>query len=1182
MQISKAIPSGITRDNVPLLKVWRSDSYNIEECPIFPSYFIKESDINEMTYGTKLSFDFFKHAVNLERNWGTLYGSSYPVAKVSWYSDEQRRETRKLLKSKFIETLQSDRSMIQQWFTEKDVEVLPLSQIKPMGFDIEVDARSVVGSTLVTVAYKDTYSNIRIDELFRTFKLGMKTIAVRDDNKICLSNITRVIRHNSGKKLFKITLNSGKYVIVTEDHSLLEFKNSIITVRPEELVINKSLIPVVPNEIHECDRFPYNNKYNSTKICARSRKKWNDTCFTNSDDKNLQMVQKRVCNNMEIQKHRMLFKLVRSKIQNYACCENIYNNMYALRKNYIHKLRLTQLRHRRQRKAKILQQKMCSISCRQNKIQIQVMVKKQNSNNVGYRSSTLRPKTKIFRQNVEKMVRSCICKTNAYCMENKTKFLRNISFKFTQGSSLCRSRGSYYRAKTTRLRFKKSNENYRVVWRAMAPQIRSRASCVVVPEIWISNSNNMGQRCLSQTCRSTIYDSRFFEQQAGLDRVADIKCVGVAEDFVYDLEVEGTHTFAANGIMVHNSGFPDVLKGNQRLLAICCADTKGNEFKISDDDEVSMFEKFNDVIKNYDIGTGWNIKHFDLPYLRVRAFNLGASLDTRRISWLDAMALYAKTSYARGESINLEDTSRRELGRDIKQGFEGRNLPLEMWQSFSGNKEAVTTYCLEDAKAALDIFTLPKLSIADLYIRMSQITHIPYEDVLYPSKVIDSPAIKYLNSKGICFPDARFHYDLGDSRFGATYEGAVVFEPKIGLHNAVAVEDFSSMYARMVMIFNLASDAIVNEENFSDSDTIAPETEVHFTKDKLSDIVPILKFFEAEKLRYRALKQKGIKERGEDDPQTKLDDMTSEAYKVMLLSTYGVFGDTDSRYFRQEVAESITAFGRWLLGATRKAAESIGLVVVYGDTDSIFIEHPTMSLDEFKKNLPELENHINSIVLNEMKTRFGISEKDFPIYDILGKQVIGDLTVKQDYLFRRFFIPAKKEYIGMRLMPDGSEKIFSRGMGRNRYNTFTLATESEEEIFTKVFTIPDIKTAHQAVKTYFNDVKPKLFSGKLDDKLVIRSKLSMSLKSYTTDLPYVRAAKMLDAQGLYRDGDVIRYVINGTIKGKLQVAPVYRDIPHISYSGYLYYLERIQKWNEEVFGREQATANLLTAWGAKQ
>ena len=217
MQISKAIPSGITRDNVPLLKAWRSDSYNIEECPIFPSYFIKESDINEMTYGTKLSFDFFKHAVNLERNWGTLYGSSYPVAKVSWYSDEQRRETRKLLKSKFIETLQSDRSMIQQWFTEKDVEVLPLRQIKPMGFDIEVDARSVVGSTLVTVAYKDTYSNIRIDELFRTFKLGMKTIAVRDDNKICLSNITRVIRHNSGKKLFKITLNSGKYVIVTED-----------------------------------------------------------------------------------------------------------------------------------------------------------------------------------------------------------------------------------------------------------------------------------------------------------------------------------------------------------------------------------------------------------------------------------------------------------------------------------------------------------------------------------------------------------------------------------------------------------------------------------------------------------------------------------------------------------------------------------------------------------------------------------------------------------------------------------------------------------------------------------------------------------------------------------------------------------------------------------------------------
>jgi DNA polymerase elongation subunit (family B) len=59
--------------------------------------------------------------------------------------------------------------------------------------------------------------------------------------------------------------------------------------------------------------------------------------------------------------------------------------------------------------------------------------------------------------------------------------------------------------------------------------------------------------------------------------------------------------------------------------------------------------------------------------------------------------------------------------------------------------------------------------------------------------------------------------------------------------------------------------------------------------------------------------------------------------QIMANSMYGCLGFTFSRFYAKPLAEMITMQGRELLQRTVEATQSRGLDVVYGDTDSIFV-----------------------------------------------------------------------------------------------------------------------------------------------------------------------------------------------------------------------------------------------------
>ena len=69
--------------------------------------------------------------------------------------------------------------------------------------------------------------------------------------------------------------------------------------------------------------------------------------------------------------------------------------------------------------------------------------------------------------------------------------------------------------------------------------------------------------------------------------------------------------------------------------------------------------------------------------------------------------------------------------------------------------------------------------------------------------------------------------------------------------------------------------------------------------------------------------------------------MASHAIKILMNSFYGVLGTPACRFFNPALANSITGTGREILLWSKRWFEAAGFSVLYGDTDSLFVQTPT-------------------------------------------------------------------------------------------------------------------------------------------------------------------------------------------------------------------------------------------------
>lgn len=325
--------------------------------------------------------------------------------------------------------------------------------------------------------------------------------------------------------------------------------------------------------------------------------------------------------------------------------------------------------------------------------------------------------------------------------------------------------------------------------------------------------------------------------------------------------------------------------------------------------------------------------------------------------------------------------------------------------------------------------------------------------------------------------------------------GGTVLEAEAGVFANVLVFDFRSLYPSLMRTFNIDPLAYARAATRPqrDSDIMAPNG-ARF--DRSEGILPaILTAYARER----------------EVALAKGDDTAAYVYKILQNSFYGVLGTSSCRYGRSELAGAITSFGKHFLTTARDWFEARGFHVIYGDTDSVFVQFDRDSgYAELLALATKLADDLNRFIAAEIRASFDLDSH---------------LLIRCDKIYSRFFISRLrgeadgrgrgKGYAGLR-HDNGELEI--RGMEAVRSDFTPLARRFQRELMALLFSDADIET----LRAFCSATAVRLARGELDAELVYRKVLRRAAGEYESETPQVRAARLLG----WRDrGGPIEYVM---------------------------------------------------------
>ncbi len=536
--------------------------------------------------------------------------------------------------------------------------------------------------------------------------------------------------------------------------------------------------------------------------------------------------------------------------------------------------------------------------------------------------------------------------------------------------------------------------------------------------------------------------------------------------------------------------------------------------------DARIIREFVEYVREYDpdVIVGYNSNAFDWPYLTERASKVGVRLVISRMNTPPEPSVYGHWSILGRANVDLynfvEEMSEikvKSLDRVaeffgvMKRGervlIPGHRI-YEYWDDKS-KRELLLKYARDDVVSTYGIAE----KLLPYAIQLSSICGLPLDQV--------GAASVGARVEWMIFYEAFKRGELAPNREEKpyeTYKGAIVLEPKPGIHENVAVIDFASMYPNIMMKFNVSPDTLVEGE--CEDCHVAPEVGHKFRKSPEGLYPSILRKLVEARRRVREL----MKNYPEGSPEWIVLNERQKALKVLANAMYGYCGWQGARWYRREVAEAVTAWGRSLLKTVIEKAKSLGLPVIYGDTDSLFVKY-----------MPDKVEALINYVEREL-----------------------GFEVKVERVYKRIlFTEAKKRYVGLTI--DGRIDIV--GFEAVRGDWAEIAKEVQEKVAEVILTTNDVSKAI----TYVKSVIDRLKSYKFDlDEVIIWKTLEKSLHEYKVDAPHVVAARQLVELGYkVRKGDTIGYVIvkRGGAKLSQRVKPyiLVKDIREVDVD---YYIEK--------------------------
>ena len=571
------------------------------------------------------------------------------------------------------------------------------------------------------------------------------------------------------------------------------------------------------------------------------------------------------------------------------------------------------------------------------------------------------------------------------------------------------------------------------------------------------------------------------------------------------------------------------LKGSDGFDQVFVLKTQGTEQGTSEldpnikvtfyelDKEKEMILDSFKIIKEFPFVLTYNGDEFDLPYLYNRAERLGIkNLDNPFYMMRDSatlkhgvhLDLYRTLSnksfqiYAFSQkytSFSLNTVSKALLGKEkIDYGLEFDELTLYQ----------TANYCYNDAVLTYELTSFNSDLLMNLLVIIARIGRMPIDDIarMGVSQWIRS-LLYYEHRKRNCLIPKRAELEkrsegvMSDAVIkDKKYRGGLVVEPKEGIHFDVIVMDFASLYPSIIKVRNLSYETVrcVHEDC---KKNVIPQTN-HWTCSKRNGLTSMI-IGSLRDLRVNYYKSLSKKETLTDEQRQQYT-VVSQALKVILNASYGVMGAEIFPLYFLPVAEATTAIGRHTILETIKKCESIGIEVLYGDTDSLFLKKPTT--EQIQK------------VIEQAKIDHGV-----------------DLEIEKTY---RYCVLSnrKKNYLGV--TKDG--KVDVKGLTGKKSHTpgFIKKLFFElTDVLSKVQTMDDFTVAKKEISEKIAICGKKVEAKEIPlEDLAFNVMLSKAPSEYVKTIPqHIRAAKQLESIREIKKGDRIAFI---KILNKPGVKPV--------------------------------------------
>lgn len=455
----------------------------------------------------------------------------------------------------------------------------------------------------------------------------------------------------------------------------------------------------------------------------------------------------------------------------------------------------------------------------------------------------------------------------------------------------------------------------------------------------------------------------------------------------------------------------------------------------------------------------------------------------------------------------------------------------------------LAVYCLADVR--LPYLLYKKLHMDVNYIQQAHVAHVTPRMYLGRGQSIRilTSIIFYVSKHkmGIHFPTAPSDRGKPSGEPEEKYQGATVCDQASGYYGPdapVAVLDFESLYPSIMQEANLCYTTAISLAEIKrlgyvkgeDYTQLTPTSACFVTTKHRKGILPlILEYWRSARKEAKGHKATHLY----SDPElAAIYDALQLGFKIQMNSVYGVTGARFGSLSMKQIAFSTTEYGRAMIAIlvefvtttyTRKNGYPFDIVVVYGDTDSIFIVFRNCTKDLYLEGTDKLD--INKIIDESIKISKRATETLYK----------APHNLQFEKVFSGLILVSKKRYAGLKIVlkkHNGYGNIHSihtfmdaSGMENVRRDPCRLVGEIVTEILRLVI---EEQSVQKAVD-YAQDIIRKLLVGEVPiHSLILSRKLSRKIEDYKNRPPHVYLCERIQERNPDKTpkvGERVEYVI---------------------------------------------------------